>query len=281
MLDSMRDVWYHDRPKVKPWTGRGEPRVVQPKYDGHRYTFFRSPARDVDLCVFGKLIESDLEMSHVLEWHPTYQQLLSLLPVQSSIDGEYWVPGKPASCVKTAILEQWPELTFTPFAVPYWRGEQIDSIDHARKVCEDWCRLPYITMKPYEGPEGDDALLDIWEGTEGVVLKGWNYRDWWKLKHVQTADLVCTAVKPGKGKFKGQVGSLHGSVTRGDEKVEVACVSGMDDLLRASLSANDVGRVFEVKYDYVGAGDRLRFPRFVQWRDDKRASECTWEDQFQ
>lgn len=275
MLDTMRGVWTHDRPKVRTFKDGRPVRWAQPKRDGHRLTFFMQADDDNGLCVFGKLMEADLELSHILDWHPAYKTLLASMPPRSSVDCECWLPGRPASAVRTAMLNRDYTLRIDPFAIPYWVGVPVHRMQEAMGIDTG---LPFIDTRHYD-PDID--WLNAWDDTEGAVLKEDHYTGWWKHKRVQTVDLVCTGVKEGKGKFDGQVGSLHGSVYRKGVLVEVACVSGMDDALRAALSAGDVGRVFEVAYDYVGEGDRLRFPRFVRWRDEEKLPiHCTWEDQL-
>jgi ATP-dependent DNA ligase len=130
---------------------------------------------------------------------------------------------------------------------------------------------------PYAGESRQELLraARYWDA-EGVVLKVGHREGWFKVKEVRTADLVCTGVKPGRadGKFIGEAGSVEGSAWREGHLVALGWFSGMCDGEREDIDGSCVGRVFEVEYQYVGAGGRMRHPRFVRWRDDKPAAEC-------
>ncbi len=53
--------------------------------------------------------------------------------------------------------------------------------------------------------------------------------------------------------------------------------SGFDDDTRSNLSINDIGRVIEVKCNEIFKDTgRMRHPRFLRFRDDKNANECTY-----
>lgn len=185
-------------------------------------------------------------------------------------------------------------------SVPYIFWDKTITSDEAANLYLDlrsktWPPNIYATVTP----------ADI----EGLVIKEDHYRGWYKWKASSTVDLVVTSISPGQGKYSGQAGALVGSVWATStscktcppielcrvfsaegatcpicfaplslELVEVANVSGMDDTTRANISESDIGRVFECEYQYVGAGGRLRHPRFKRWRDDKPAKECFLTD---
>lgn len=144
---------------------------------------------------------------------------------------------------------------------------------------------------------------------EGWVLKQAPYEGWWKVKEAYNVDCIVTAWKEGTNKYLGLVGSLCVSVfdyeqafnartiwntqrgTHTDPKdirqdwvkapglVEVGFAGGMsdDDRLEMTELADEgklIGRVCEVKHQYVGAGGRLRHPRFIRWREDKAPWDC-------
>jgi hypothetical protein len=98
---------------------------------------------------------------------------------------------------------------------------------------------------------------------EGFVLKA---SDWYKFKVENTCDLKVTGIKLGEGKYTGHCGALLCS----DKNGEVASVGGMTDEIRFKISYFDIGRIVEVKYQEIGSQGRLRHPRFVRWRDDKK-----------
>jgi ATP-dependent DNA ligase len=99
------------------------------------------------------------------------------------------------------------------------------------------------------------------------------YGSWSKAKNERTIDLVVMGMRMGKGKYWGMCGSLR----LGIGGIEVARCSGMDDDVREIITNDDIGRVVEVKYERMGSKGRLQHPRFMCWRDDKKASDCHFD----
>lgn len=191
------------------------------------------------------------------------------VPYGVTLLGELWVPGQPASAVKTAMNARDPGLRFTCFGV-----EGYDFVQSAM-ACTAWGVpfVPYERVTPGFKFEPLPRLHD--HPVEGWVLvaeDGTRY----KWKPVRTMDLVVTGAKDGNGKYIGLLGALECSVRLPDGSSRVvASVSGMSDAERIMMSDDPpVGRVAEVAYQYVGAGGKLRHPRFVRLRDDKQPSQC-------
>lgn len=282
-------MFTHERLKPKKWDGRWRD-FAHAKLDGHRVTFFKG---DAGLVAYGREVRPDLEMTSrfpSLLASEVVQRFKKEAPPRSSMDCEVWVPGKPASDVPTALREG--GVVVTAFAMPWWDGKDLEAV-RVDKIRDDfrglvWDDHQFAELHPLEELLGDPPWDESWaeqklvelaaaKGLEGYVLKSMNYVGWCKVKAEETVDCVVTGVEPGKGKYDGLVGSLEGSVYRDGELVVVANVSGMTDDERKAMSVNDAGRVFEVAYQYVGAKGKLRHPRFVRWRDDKPAKECTWD----
>ena len=117
---------------------------------------------------------------------------------------------------------------------------------------------------------------------EGFVLKEFNTGNqrWWKLKVTWTYDVVVLGWKPGQGMHYGDVGALMVGVFGGDkdEPIEVASVGGMTEVERKWMSDNREklrGMVCEVEANGVASQGRLHHPRFIRWREDKNAHDCT------
>lgn len=269
MLDTMENVWVPKR--VKPKVFKGQPWILwQPKLDG----WFVSISVAEDFYIFGRKIEAKHELSHELNWHPTYE-LFSQLPRKTAIHGELWVSGKPASCVVTAMKEHDPALKFTFFDVPWWNGHKTESLD---RLTSALCFLkPFgfeILYPSYMGTVAD--VKDKCRDYEGAIFIDAELNRF-KWKREETVDAIVIGMTAGKGKYSGMVGSLEVALYHGDDLIEIASVSGFTDDEREKLSCTDINRVCEVKYQYVGAGGRLRHPRFLRWRDDKPNKECTWD----
>jgi len=121
----------------------------------------------------------------------------------------------------------------------------------------------------------------IAQGFEGLILKhahsSYTFKrttDWTKMKETKTADLVCTGVVPGAGKYQGEIGALICEGTVEDVVVHVKAGSGLTDLQRRLPLHTYIGRVIELKYntvitDKVTGRHSLFLPRFVTIRDDK------------
>jgi len=268
----MTTTWPHESLKVKNWNGKGEVRYAQLKLDGHRMTLFKTGQ---ELTAWGRdrrphleMLSrfSELGMVDLVRWARDH------LPDRSSIDCEVWTDG-PASAVPSALRGQRP-LYVSPFAVPWWEGihHEYASLPYAQSFLEHEL-VAYTEIEFVD----KDSLMRWAKDVEGVVLKEGNHRGWYKLKEVRSVDCVVTGTTDGVGKYDGLLGSLKCSAynTQG-QLVEIANVSGMSDDERYDMTFEDpVGRVVEIAYQYLGAGGRLRHPRFVRFRDDKPERECT------
>lgn len=131
-------------------------------------------------------------------------------------------------------------------------------------------------------------------GYEGGVVKlldapyasGQRGRGWFKVKSVDTADVVVMGFKPGTAgsAFDGLVGAIDfGMTTQDGILVHRGRTSGVDWETRLAITANPgdyLGRVFELAYQEITKPSDTHpfgaflFPRFKHWRPDKSAEDC-------
>ena len=202
------------------------------------------------------------------------------------LDGELLLQGKPASEIPTALIGNSSELQFMAFRVPAKDLVFLPHQHHEFLQSQGFFTSRFIKFTrtgnttKYCNTQSLNANHLFCEarnlGIEGWVLKQRiKYPSWFKLKLVDTYDLIVTGLKPAEaGKFAGLVGALLCSAYINGQLEEVAAVSGMDDTTRMALSEKDIGRVVEVRANMIASQGRLRHPRFIRWRDDKNASEC-------
>ena len=116
-------------------------------------------------------------------------------------------------------------------------------------------------------------------GQEGIILKGINApwedkrsKHQLKFKAEISADLVCTGVKEGSGKYAGMIGALE--LETSDGLIQCSCGSGLDDEARKKDPSEYIGKIIEVKFNekIKSKGNKpmsLFLPIFVEVRLDK------------
>ena len=231
-------------PKCKPHSGQWA-RYCQVKRDG------------IALCITGGRAYTRLptDVTDKLDM----AQFAGMLPSDTAY-GELYLPGGRASDVKSDMRA----CSFEVWGISRYFHAPLHMIDK-------WCakrglqHAQWFDWNSSDSPSTADLPADV----EGWVLKDCD--KWYKVKPTPTVDCVVTGIVDGAGKYSGQVGALRVSV----EGQEIARVSGMTDAARAEMGQHTLGRVCEVAYQYVGSQGRLRHPRFIRWRDDKRQEECT------
>lgn len=182
-------------------------------------------------------------------------------------------------------------LKFIVFDMPYWSGVDLRNTTFAFRRA---------TLERAFGDHAEDPLLisellvprldlvsDLFaKGAEGVMLKdrkavyeSGGRKSWFKVKQVQTADAFIVGYTAGQGKYADTIGAIKLGQYKAGEVKTVTQISGMDDKTRYAVGndrAGFLGRVVEVEFQEKTASS-YRHPRFLRFREDKVASECTWE----
>jgi len=251
--------------------------VAEVKHDGWRMTLVRESGK---LRALGRNLRD--------YWHqmPDLVRKLALdMPDNTVVDGELFVPGMHATEVPRMMKSRDPRLSFVAFALPVYDSKchRLEALSRVRDI------LRYHSFEvPIQFEQASKFTVDDWRAIavrhkiEGLVLKEAHWSGWWKVKPYLSLDGYVIGVKPGQGKHEGRVGSMEVAVRRHDQTdfVVADVGTGGDEHWRDLPLDSVMGRVVEVFYDEVGAGGRLKFPRFARWRDDKDAAECT-SDQLQ
>jgi len=266
--------------RVKPttFTYSTDPNVVtriEEKYDGVRLTIARGHGeiraygrRPVDIW---NRVRPCLSRE-VLSW-------LRDLPSDTIVDGELHDPTGQSSDVSTALKNK-SQLTFTPFCfLAYGGGYPVE-----------WDFLAHDSLLLYPpkvldftfGLDRDENILTLKaearrRGIEGYVLKQRPLRNWWKVKVSKTIDAFVTEYSPGEGKLTGKFGAVHVFCRFYESRdlFDLGWVgTGFSEEERAITEDSPVGRVVEIEYDSFTSKNKLRFPRFLRWRDDKDTDEC-------
>lgn len=218
-----------------------------------------------------------------LSWHPVWNNLVTKIPPGVRLFCELWRPGKPAAYISSGLVNKDIGMRLDVFAVPVGLPYSLE-LAHVALECRRWGLdfIPFydkrnepLSLGPW--PDDDITKIPLFPDSEGFVLKNSNMSEPYKYKPFKTADLRITGISPGKGKYAGKVGAIICSIedkTALPASIEVGNVSGMSDSMRDWMTMQHaagklIGRIAEVRYQYVNSQGRLRHASFVRMRDDK------------
>ena len=145
---------------------------------------------------------------------------------------------------------------------------------------------PTVLVAPTNEVHSSDAALELYTQAvnlkyEGLVLKHANHyytfkrsKDWIKVKEIKTADLKCTGILCGEGKYSDLIGALICEGVVEGKQVKVNVGSGLTDIERSLSYGAFLLQTVEVKYnmviqDSVTNEYSLFLPRFNGVRFDK------------
>lgn len=235
------------------------------KYDGHFLEISKNHVGTV-LCI----TRGGTDVTPMLAHQAQLLGVWKKVPYETTLHAELWVPGQPASAVKTA-LKAGTGYRVSIHAVATMPDET--PLEQIAELCEMWGLdfIPYYTCldnpRSLAGCIGSFEDMPSKPAYEGYVFKDGNRLNMLKYKPMKTIDLIVHDTEPWIRDFK-LAGSL---ICKTSEGHIVANAMGIPDHMR---TMRFVGRVIEVSYQSVGSKGRLRHPVFMRLRDDKRADEC-------
>jgi len=279
-------------PKHKVEEYDGQPvSVVQVKFDGYYAEVYKS--KDFGIKVYHK--KQNRNIWPKLQKIDSIRQSIEQLPNETILRCELHAIGVHATSVPTLTNEADHRLLLSPFKIEWWDGEPffgsfntefelLDSIFPA--VPEIYCACCYkkivkndlgeIVLPLYRVEELKQLAID--KGIEGWVVKDVPGGKCWKIKPEKTVDaFVIDYTISDSDSWAGGLKSVTIAVYDGDKEVEIGKAgSGFDGDYRMKVNMKSlIGRVGEFGYQSLGAKGRLKFPKFLRWRDDeKNKSQC-------
>jgi len=280
-------------PKFKDYIDQ-KVNYIQPKFDGHLVKIYKEQIGEyIETSVFTK---NDKDITKKICNIKHLHDMLICIPPNSILFGELHCPGIKATSIPTLLNNTDERLQISIFAAPILNRlnfQNEDLISIMNKVT--FYNIPVIntkiTLLQNIRKNTIERLLKEAEEQklEGWVLKENHMSGWYKLKPVKTID--CFVISSSQSFSSSHYGGL--------QSISVACYKkDKNDKLRIHLLGN-VGsgftkefrlsfegvsrfalldKICEVAYDSIAANGKLRFPRFIRWRDDKNKKDCVLEE---
>lgn len=210
------------------------------------------------------------------------------IPMGTALDCELDSPGTQATDIKTLVLAGSASLELSPFAMPMYKGYDCRGVEIilANNYIGDMGFTPVPVKKIDDEPVTlSDRVLDSLKreatklGTEGWIIKLAHYNGWYKIKPIRTVDCVITGYEISTSDtYFGGLKNIQVSLYDNEcQLVKIADVgSGFEGRYKNNVDPTTLlDRVCEIAYDSLASKGKLKFPRFLRWRDDKPAVDCT------
>lgn len=127
-------------------------------------------------------------------------------------------------------------------------------------------------------PLEQDTYLYYHRDIEGLVLKEYQDKNWYKLVNNKTADVIITNYEKSYklGANYGNIAKLIGSQYNKEGKfvVVASIATGLSEAMRMADPSTYIGKVVEVEYRDLTKNGKFRFCSFKRFRDDKPEKEC-------
>jgi len=173
-------------------------------------------------------------------------------------------------------------LLLSPFQIASWGGiGWAKSFEAEKRILDGFGfttpRLIRLSNRP-------ETIIDVgrWtESAEELGIEGWVVKDFpgsncFKIKPQKTVDaFVVGYTLSDKGACEGGLKAVQIAVMQGGEEITIASVGvGFDNDYRMMVDPESlIGRVGEFKYQGIAAKGKLKFARFLRWRDDEKTKE--------
>lgn len=272
--------------KVKEYGGQPVA-IAQQKFDGYYAEVYKS--RSIPGHIFVCTKKQEVNLWPKLKKHPVICNQLLQLPMETVLRCELHAFNVHATSVPTMINDADERLLLSPYCIEQWGGtkpyysfdeEWVLLIGHGFTVSS---RIDLsLTPKVINNSEIEFLLQKAKRYSyEGWVLKDKPRGNCYKIKPQKTVDaFVVDYTISDSDTYAGGLKSVDIAVYHEDldftfKEVIIGTVgTGFEGDYRMSVDLPSlIGRVGEFKYQELGARGRLKFPRFLRWRDDEKTKE--------